>query len=195
MCCICSQQSALDTYAQAVAFDSDTRTFWWIGTPDIYTYNYGFYSFEVDNTSAIPIFHDWSIYSNTEFGGGPTISRQISQARFYNGYLYLGEKLKSGLVRWDINTGIKEYIVDLTDYEYNLVDGNTSFEVTPNLGGFAFDTSTDLIYFSIHDNFGRYPARIFSRDWNQTSIAPYTEYELGVQSLSNIFCFCLLMSK
>lgn len=193
--CIHSQLSALSSFFQATGFDPDTRTFWWIGTPDYWDYDLGFYSFQVDNDSAIPIFHDWSIYSNTEYGGGPTISRHVSQIRFYNGYLYLGEKLKSGLVRWDINTGIKEYIISLDDYQYNLVDGDTSAVVTPNLGGFDFDPTTDLIYFSIHDNFGRYPARIFSRHWNQTSIEPYTEYEIGTFSVYSVFLIHCIQCK
>ena len=74
------QESSAKTYFQAVAFDPDTRLFWWVGTPSSLTNNIGFYSFNVD-TKETPEFHDWGV---------STLKRQSSQMQIYKGtYIYI----------------------------------------------------------------------------------------------------------
>ena len=158
------QESSSKTYFQAVAFDPDTRLFWWIGTPSSFTNNIGFYSFNVD-TREDPQFHNW---------GTTTLKKQISQAQIYKGYLWIGEKLKDGLVRYNLTNGDREIVISLDDYDIGAT--------LTNFGAFAFDTSTDLIYFTIYDNYKTTPTKMYSRSWNIISptITPYTQYDLGL---------------
>lgn len=77
------QESSSKTFFQAVAFDPDTRLFWWVGTPSSLTNDIGFYSFNVDTREA-PEFHDWGI---------STLKRQLSQMQIYKGVsVYIGKQ-------------------------------------------------------------------------------------------------------
>ena len=94
--------------------------------------------------------------------------------------MWVGEKLKDGLVRYNLTDGTREVMISLDDYQSRLNPDDGS-AVTPNFGAFAFDTSDETLWFSIYDNYGRYPTKIFNREWNITSptIEPYTEYDIG----------------
>ena len=115
------QLSGYSTYYQAVAFDKETQTFWWIGSDESSSTTIGFYQLYVENGTRI--FHDWC---STAWGG---LKRQIGQMQIYNGYLYVVERLKDGIVRYNIDgnddsdDGNRTIIVSLDDYNFTTGQG------------------------------------------------------------------------
>lgn len=165
------QTTGLDTFFQAVAFDRHSQTFWWHGMGDATASTFGFWSLDVSQSDASPVYHDWCTPHWT-------LKRQLGQAKIYNGYLWVVETLKDGLTRYNLTSGVREVVIPLGTY--NFTDNQEyAGSIDPNMYALAFDETNDLMYFSVHDNFVRYYPKIYSRPASQISVVPYTEYELG----------------